>query len=52
MQPILFAWRGIVIHAYPAMLYFALLTLTFLTTYVGQSYGLTPTRSPSPRCYS
>jgi phosphatidylglycerol:prolipoprotein diacylglycerol transferase len=40
MQPILFAWRGIVIHAYPAMLYVALLTSTFLTTYVGQSYGL------------
>src|SRR5882757_8911073 len=40
MQPILFAWRGYVIHAYPAMLYCALLTSTFLTAYVGQAYGL------------
>jgi prolipoprotein diacylglyceryl transferase len=40
MQPILFVWRGYVVHAYPAMLYFALLASTFLTAYVGQSYGL------------
>jgi phosphatidylglycerol:prolipoprotein diacylglycerol transferase len=40
MQPILFAWRGYVIHAYPAMLYCALLASTFLTAYVGQAYGL------------
>ena len=40
MQPILFVWRGYVVHAYPAMLYCALLVSTFLTTYVGQSFGL------------
>ncbi len=40
MQPILFVWRGHVVHAYPAMLYCALLVSTFLTAYVAQSYGL------------
>jgi phosphatidylglycerol---prolipoprotein diacylglyceryl transferase len=40
MRPILFVWRGIVIHSFAAMLYVGLLGAVFIMVRVGQSYGL------------
>ena len=45
MRPILFVWRGIVIHSYHVMIYAALLVAVFLTVHLAQADGLNPDRA-------
>lgn len=45
MRPILFVWRGIVIHSFHVMIYAALLVTVFLAVYFAQSDGLNPDRT-------
>lgn len=44
MLPVLFAWRGIVLHSFPVMIYAALLTALIVTVQLGQAAGLDPDR--------
>jgi phosphatidylglycerol:prolipoprotein diacylglycerol transferase len=44
MRRILFSWRGLNIHSYPAMLYVGLLAGVFVGAYVAQSAGLSADR--------
>ena len=45
MWPVLFAWRGIVLHSYRVMIYFALLVTVLLTVALAQGDGLNPDRT-------
>jgi phosphatidylglycerol:prolipoprotein diacylglycerol transferase len=45
MWPVLFTWRGIVLHSYPVMIYLALLVTVFLTVALAQGDGLNPDRT-------
>ena len=44
MLPVLFAWRGIVLHSFPVMIYAALLTALIVAVQLGQAAGLDPDR--------
>lgn len=45
MWPVLFIWRGIVLHSYPVMIYLALLVTVFLTVALAQAGGLNADRT-------
>jgi phosphatidylglycerol:prolipoprotein diacylglycerol transferase len=45
MWPVLFTWRGIVLHSYHVMLYLALLLTLLLTVILAQRAGLNPDRT-------
>jgi phosphatidylglycerol:prolipoprotein diacylglycerol transferase len=45
MWPVLFTWRGIVLHSYPVMIYLALLVTVFLTVALAQGDGLNADRT-------
>ncbi len=44
MWPVLFTWRGLVLHSYPVLIYAALLTALIVTAQLGQAIGLDPDR--------
>lgn len=45
MWPVLFVWRGIVLHSYQVMIYFALLVTVFVTVALAQRDGLNGDRT-------
>jgi prolipoprotein diacylglyceryltransferase len=45
MWPVLFTWRGIVLHSYHVMIYLALLVTVLLTVTLAQGDGLSPDRT-------
>ncbi|MFA6267873.1 MAG: prolipoprotein diacylglyceryl transferase family protein [Pseudolabrys sp.] len=45
MRPILFAWRGVVVHSFQVMVYLALLVTVLLTGYLAQRAGLNADRT-------
>ncbi len=45
MRPILFVWRGIVVHSFHVMVYAALLVALFLAVHFAQADGLNPDRT-------